>query len=207
MRFLILLILVTGCAGSRQVTDLREMLPDNELSIAQHETVDSVLRHYFTDEAYEAIKDIPLIDGPALSGYAAGTTFLSNVASLVSFNGWGRKVIIQADLLLKWGVKGIVHEYIHHLDDMCRDGELDLFDLEEFREAFWQLERDFNYAWLAINANRLAGDYPFFYDALLGIGDLSEEIAYTADQMAVKVQGPDYMKKVLGRILRFEEPQ
>lgn len=203
MRWLILLILVTGCASNRQVTDLKGFLPKDEARVSRHRTVKSVLRYYFTAKAYKAIKDIPLIDGPAFSGYSAGTTFLSNVASLVTFNGWGRKVIIPVDLLQEWGVAAIIHEYVHHIDDMCRDGDLDLLDLEKFREAFWNLERDFDYAWIAINTNRMVGEYPIFYDTFVSIGDLSEEIAYTADQMAIEVKGPDYMKRVLGRVLRF----
>jgi len=203
MRWLALLVVLSGCAGSRGITDLRELLPPIEAASEHHRTVDSVLRYYFTKAAYGAIKDIPLIDGPAISGYAAGTTFLSNVASLITLNGWGRKVIISKELLGKWGVGAIIHEYVHHLDDMTRDGELDLIDLEAFRKAFLRLETDFKHAWIAINANRAVNSYPIFYDTFLSIGPLSERLAYTADQMAVKNKGPAYMKRALGRILRF----
>lgn len=203
MRWLVLLVVLSGCAGTRGITDLQGVLPEIEAGVEHHRTVDSVLRYYFTEEAYEAIKDIPLIDGPATSGYAAGTTFLSNMASLVTFNGWGRKVIISKELLGRWGVGAIIHEYVHHLDDMTRDGELDLVDLEVFREAFLRLEQDFKHAWIAINANRAIGSYPIFYDTFLSIGPLSERLAYTADQMAVKNKGPTYMKRALRRILRF----
>jgi hypothetical protein len=202
MRWLVLLVVLSGCAGTRGITDLQEFLPEAEAQLVQHRTVDSVLHYYFTDEAYAAIKDIPLIDGPAFSGYAAGTTFLSNVASFVSFNGWGRKVIVPSDLLHEWGVAAIIHEYVHHIDDMTRDGELDLIDLEAFRKAFLLLERDFKYAWIAINANRMVGEYPIFYDTLFSIGPLSERLAYTADQMAANGKGPAYMRIVLSRVLR-----
>lgn len=193
----------TGCASSRQITDLTDILPPDQVA-PHHATVDAVLRYYFTDEAYQAIKDIPLIDGPAVSGYAAGTTFMSNILTLFSFNGWGRKVIFPSDILRKqWGVEGIIHEYIHHLDDMDRDGEGEFIDLEEFRQAFLALQKDFNYAWIAINANNKHAEFPWIYHKLISVGDLSERIAYTGGQMAVTGKGPDYMKRVFRKILRF----
>jgi len=198
----ILLVFLIGCAGHRNITNLSTILPDDEVGPAYHVTVDSVLRHYFTEEAYEVIKDIPLVNGPG--GYAAGTTFLSNVLSVITGNGFGRKVILPVWRIRNvFGVEGIIHEYIHHLDDMCRDGELDLFDLEAFRAAYLLLERDFKHAWIAINANRGYGGYPWFYHVFFSMGDLSERVAYAGSQMGRTGLGPDYMKAVFGRILRF----
>lgn len=202
-RLLLLLLLLAGCSSTRQITDLRELLPEQEASLPHHHTLSTVLRRYFTDEAFDLIEDIPVIDGPAVYGYAAGTTFLSNVASLISGNGWGRKVILPREFLTEWGVEGILHEYFHHIDDMCRDGESDLLDHEEFPSAFAALERDFAYAWIAINTRRKVSRYPWFFHAFLSIGDYSEEMAYTAGQMAARQKGPVYMKKVFRRVFRF----
>lgn len=196
---LLLVLLVAGCAGSRQITDLRGFIPETEARPA-HKSVDTLLNHYFTSRSYALVKDIPLIDGPAFSGYAAGTTFVSNLASLVTLNGWGRKVIIPADLIRNvWGVECIIHEYVHHLDDMDRDGEAELLDLGEFRTAFITLLQDFKYAGLALSAVRKAHETKagFFV-----IGELSEHVAYTAAQMAVTGKGPDYMWHVFRKILR-----
>lgn len=205
-RVILILVLTAGCAGSRQITDLAGNLPADQAGVEHHATVDTVLQHYFTDEAYEAIKDIPLIDGPAMSGYAAGTTFLSNLFSLVTFNGWGRKVIFPLDILREqWGVEGIVHEYWHHLDDMDREGTLDLIDHDAFFDAFLRLERDFHYAYIAIIANRKYAEFSWFYHAFISVGDLSERIAYVAGYMARAGKGPDYMWDVLERIIRRPE--
>ena len=199
-----LLPINSGCASSRRITDLRGALPKDQAGLPYHATVDAVLRHYFTDKAYAAVKDIPLIDGPSMSGYAAGTTFWSNLVSLLSLNGIGRKVIFPKELLRKeWGVEGIVHEYIHHLDDMDRDGEADFINHAEFRKAFIRLEGDFTFAWIAINANRKQAEFPWAYHVFFSVGDLSERIAYTGGQMAVRKTGPDYAKRVFRKILRF----
>jgi len=194
-----------GCASSRQITHLRGYLPIKEAKLAHHKTVDSVLRHYFTDEAYAAIKDIPTINGPAYSGYAAGTSVLSSIASFLTFNGVGRKVIIPTRLLGSWGVSGLIHEYAHHLDDMDRDGELEMIDHNEFLGAFLKLQMDTKYAWLAINADSKAGNPSWFYDTIVGVGYLSERIAYVADQMVSKGKGPDYMWKVFRKM--FKRPK
>lgn len=208
MRYIVtavLLLCLSGCAGTRQTTVL-----DERFGFSMERELSSILRRSFAPEAYDLIKDIPLIDGPAFSGYSAGTSFLSNVVSLLTFNGWGRKVIIPSELIRDvWGIETIIHEYVHQLDDIDRDDDLGLIDKEEFRKAFISLEHDFRYAWIAINANRKAGNPSWFYDTFVGVGPLSERIAYVAGQMATTGRGPDYMWHVLRHVLKngfFDRP-
>lgn len=198
---ILMLALLCGCASSRQIVDLKGMLPPED---RQFETVDDMLRYHLTDEAYALVADIPMIDGPSFSPYAAGTTFLSNLATLVSFNGVGRKVILPSGVLLAWGSEAVLHEYVHHIDEMGRSGDIEpLIDIEEFADAFYMLERDSKYAWLAINTNRRIAAQPFFYDAIISIGPHSEQIAYTVGQIARTGKCPEYLKLVLRRVLRF----
>ena len=195
----VLLALCSGCAGSRTITSLEGYLPANEIRL-EHATVDSMLKHYFTARAYRLIKDIPLVDGPAFSGYAAGTTFFSNVLSLISFNGVGRKVIIPMDLVRDvWGVESIIHEYIHHLEDMDVDGDEETIDHKLFSDGFDLLVRDFTFAWVAINTSiKTAGHWSFLRPSAL-----SEHIAYTGAQLAIAGKAPPYMKAIYTRILRI----
>jgi len=187
------LVVNTGCACSREISNLTDYLPEKEASIPYHQTVDKVLKHYFTPAAYAVIKDIPLIDGPAVGGYAAGVNTWANLASLISFNGYGRKVILPSDSIKYHGVGGIIHEYIHHIDDMCRDGDLKLLDLDEFKWAYLLMAYDRQYAGIVRYAERGASrvwGVDFF-----GIGEMSEHIGYVAQHIATH-DAPHYMKWV-----------
>lgn len=180
----------TGCASSREISNLAEYLPKKELSAPHHKTVDSVLKHYFTPKAYVAIKDIPLIDGPAFSGYAAGVNVWANLASIVSFNGYGRKVVFPSDDLKQHGVEGLIHEYVHHIDDMCRDGELKLLDLDEFRWAYSLMAHDMHYAGIARYTEKRANSD---WTKIFGVGEIAEHVAYVAGYVATH-DAPHYMK-------------
>lgn len=194
----LLITLLSGCAGSRQITSLDAHLPKKE-KLEHHATVDSLLNHYFTDDAYASLKNIPLVDGPAVGGYAAGVNIWANLASLLTLNGWGRKVILPSDSIKQHGVGGIVHEYIHHIDDMCRDGDLNLLNLEEFIWAYKLTARDMRYAgiclWVETRANS-------FWN-VFGVGDLGEHIAYTAQYIVTK-DAPDYLRWVFRKVLRLK---
>lgn len=178
------------------------MLPKVERGFPHHNTVDDIKRRYFTDAAYEAIRHIPTVVGPTGHAYAAGSTFLSNVASFLTFNGVGRKVVVTRSKIEGWGIDIFLHEFTHHLDDMDRDGDGEFVDHDEFREAYERLLLDEDYKWLRSYVKRALEPYSDFYNAFLGIGDLSEEMAYVASGMASSGVGPEYMWHAMRGILR-----
>jgi len=209
------LVLSSGCASSRTVTNLEEYLPKEEFNSEYLSTTDELLQHYFTTRAYDALKDIPLIDG--LGHYAAGVTVWSNLLSFFTFNGVGRKVVLESDMLKKvWanpnlksnlGSDGmcaevVVHEYIHHLDDLDRDGDSNprFIDLDEFKEAYLKLANDSIFAGITLWVERRYNDYAFISDNL-GVGELSEHVAYIGQYIADGLNVPNYMKRVFRNVL------
>lgn len=195
----IFIIMLTGCASSREIKTMAECLSKEELKNPNHVTIDKIKKYYFTKKAYEAIKRIPAIDGPAINGYAAGVNVWSNIASFVTCNGIGRKIIVPKKSVAQWGVSILIHEYVHHLDDMTRDGEANFINYDEFRKAYELMAKDSKwhglYLWIESRANSLVTE-------LFGVGEMSEHIAYTA-QCLVTRGGPDYMKYVFRKILRI----
>jgi len=190
-----LLLVLIGCAGFRQVDNLDGHV-ENDLFV----TVRDVLKHCLTDSAFVAVRDIPLINGPAVSAYAAGTTFGSNIVSFLTFNGVGRKVIVSDCSFDRWGLEVIIHEYVHHLDDLDRDGLGEFIDLGEFKHYYLLMSRDRRWAGVVSWVEGMC-NY-FVLPDWLGMGDLSEHVAYTA-QFLVFRGGPDYMKFVFRKMLRL----
>jgi hypothetical protein len=197
---IILLIFLAGCASTREITDTRPYLSEQELKNPNHVTVDKIKRHYFTDKAYEAIKNIPAIDGPAASGYSAGVNFWTNIASFITCNGVGRKIITPEKSMHQWGVALLIHEYTHHLDDIDRDGEGEFIDHEEFKKMFIIMAHDMQRRGLAMWAEK---QNDMMASEFFGVGHMSEQIAYLAQYLALN-DGPDYMKYVFRKILRLK---
>jgi hypothetical protein len=193
---LLLAISITGCATP--LNYIQPYLPEKEQSNPNHLTVSSVLEHYFTPQAHQRLKEIPAVTHFGFSAYAAGVNIWADIASLVTLAGVGRKVIIPMHTLNSWGVSSIIHEYIHHFDDLDRDGEEDWIDPGEFKQAYLMMARDHKYAGIAmwVEGQTAKDSLPSF----MGIGELSEHIAYVAQHLALK-DGPDYMKYVYRKIL------
>jgi len=194
------LALNTGCASSREITNLSGHLPKKEVSFVYHQTLDKALKHYFTPVAYNAIKDIPLIDGPAVGGYAAGVNGWANFTSIISLNGYGRKVILPSNSIKQHGIGGIIHEYIHHVDDMCRDGELKLLNLKEFKWAYLLMANDMQYAGIVRYVEKRANSV---WASIFGVGEMSEHIGYVAQYITTH-DAPHYMKWVFRRVLNLK---
>jgi len=190
----------TGCAGYREIINLVDHLPEKEANAPHHQTLNSLKTYYFLPDPYAAIKDIPLIDGPASGGYAAGVNGWANFASIITLNGYGRKIILPSDSIKQHGVGGIIHELIHHIDDMCRDGELKLLDLDEFRWAYLLMAHDRHYAGIVRYVEKRANNN---WASLFGGGEMSEHIAYVAQYIATH-EAPHYMKWVFRRILTLK---
>lgn len=102
MRVLLVLLLVFSVGCATKITQLNPLLPKWERNI-NNETVDSFLKHRFTDKAYQYLKDIPLVDGFCYTPFVSGVNVWSNLASFFTLNGVGRKVIFEKEMISKWG--------------------------------------------------------------------------------------------------------
>jgi hypothetical protein len=109
-------------------------------------------------------------------------------------------VIAPEGSLAQWGVAILVHEYTHHLDDITRDEEGNFLDHEEFKRAFLLMANDMRWRGLYIWAEKQNN---MMTSKAFGVGDMSEQIAYIAQHLALK-GGPDYMKHVFRKILRLK---
>jgi len=197
----ILVVLLAGCYTP--YTNIKDLLPENQARAEYNCTIDGILHYYFTEEAYSVIKDIPTVNGVSFGPYAAGTTFLSEVASILMGTGYGRKVIMTDESFRNWGIGGIIHEYVHHLDDIGRDGGTRWVDIAEFIQQYNKCVLDFKYRGL--------GDYIDFYanrwfTNTFGIGPHSEYIAYVSDYFYNK-KTPEYLRYVYRKILRLDRIQ
>lgn len=201
---LMLLVWCTGCANGREIKYLskymdakdRTVVLDNGALMSLN-TVDDVLKWYFTDDAYEAIKDIPVINGPLDTGYASGVNIWTDIASFLTLNGVGRKVVLHENKLKMHGLKSIIHEYVHHLDDMTRDGTANFIDYDEFFQAYISMSRHRQFGLDTIEIEKLSNRW---YTDLFGVGEIAEHIAYTGDFLLRKSYSP--MEHVFRKIFR-----
>lgn len=201
MRWLVMVLLVLFLSGCYvQYDNIRDTLPVKQQNAIHHETVDTVLKHYFTDEAYAAIKEIPMVEGAAYTPYVVGVNGWSVFVSVLIGNGYERKVIMTRGSLKSWGISSIIHEYIHHLDDMDRDGEGEWIDHNEFIEAYKRLGRDMRYAGIVHYVEKKADHW---FTNWFGVGEYSEYIAYTGGYI-FNHDSPSYLKHTFRKILRFK---
>lgn len=209
-RFIFLAILpllfLTGCYTP--ITKLDNYLPKKEL--VKFPTVDAVLQSYFTERAYQAIKDIPTVEGVTPTAYAAGTSRWSSIVSWISGSGTGRKIVFSPENLSLDGCAGLVHEYVHQLDDMSRDNpeSYQWINIEVFLQAYEMLSNDSKYESIKPWCDGLS-DY--WITDIFGIGYGSEQIAYIAMFLTRKnkktgklEEAPEYLKAVFGKVLNIE---
>lgn len=185
MRVLILLlILLSGCACS-EITDISPYLKVGDIKTINGCSVDDVKRHFFTDEAYELIKDIPLKLYPDfLSPHAGGTTALSTLVGVLSLNGPGRQVYIPEKALKdEKTLTHIIHEYIHQIDDIGRDGGPELIKLDEFQEGYASCYGHQQFHGIVMMTERYAN---FWFTDWFGIGDYAEHVAYVGACIATQ---------------------
>jgi hypothetical protein len=198
--FFVLIILLTSC--SSPIENIGQYLPGKpEL------TRDEFLKKYFTPEAYNVLRDIEIIDGPCFAPYAAGTSIWSTIASFISFNGVGRKIICHSNMIKNIGIPGLLHEYIHHLDDMTRDGDGDWISVVEFSDAYKRLATEteiipntnivvYKYAYDIQYIEHIANDW---FTDLFGIGPMSEHIGWSM-KFLFSGRAPDYFKWVFRKV-------
>lgn len=228
MRLLIILLLFfAGCSST--ITEIGPLLPKSERPVnfiaplgktynfrKQNTTIDSFLKYHFTDDAYYYLKDIPLVDGPCSAPYAAGVNFWSSAASFLSLNGIGRKVILNPEMLFKYGKKALIHEYVHHLDDLTRDGEANFINLDEFKLAYARLAKESHlvnthenyYIRIMTHLDKIKvveRSSNIWFTNTFGVGDMAEHIAYSSHMILGKKDVPDYFKRVYRKVFRVCE--
>lgn len=102
-----------------------------------------MLLNYFTPEAVEKLKHIPVVEAHFLFNdqiYAAGRNFFINVVQSIGGYGWGRKTIIKDSNPKNASfTHEMLHEYIHHASS------LGFIDDNEFDKAWKKLSADPKY--------------------------------------------------------------
>jgi len=161
--------------------------------------IDTQLKKHFTPEAQKALTDIKIYEGLHINSYVVGVNFWSNLISFLTFNGLGRKIISSQGTLSDGCVDTVIHEYMHQLDDMDRDGEIEIIDQLAFWKAFLQMHSD---AATQEITNNILDKSDQTVTNIFGIGPVSEVIAYTASWI---VENPDlcplYMHQVFADVL------
>ena len=202
---------MAGCVTPVDI--LKDYLPLKESKIKHLETVDTMLQYYLTDEAYNAVKDIPIVEAFTVGGsYVSGCNIPGDIAAIFTLVGPGRKVILDKDAIKAWGFTAILHEYVHHLDDMTRDGEADFINVEEFEAALRSLviyTQVIDTDRLKIRVHPYVGQYSRIItraensrsNGMLGLGKYSEHIAYTAQDLFSSPY-PDNMKQVFRKVFK-----
>ncbi len=196
---ILLLLTQTGCYS--HIQSLEGYLPEDE--VKNYPTVDALRKARYTDKAYTAIKNIPVVDGFTPSGYAAGTSVWSSIYSFLTGTGLGRKIVFDKDNLNKQGYVGIIHEDIHHFDDMDRDDEADWINHGVFFKAYEMLSKDQQFKGIQLWCESRANDW---IPNTFGVGYGAEHIAYIGMFLTNKDKKlvPDYLKAVFSKILKLE---
>lgn len=192
MRYILalLLSLFAGC----NTIELTRIRTNDKYAENGYLNIDVQLARHFTPEAQVAIQDIKIYEGLHINSYVVGVNFWSNLISFITFNGLGRKIITSQGTLHDGPVSTIIHEYVHQLDDMDRDGEIEIIDQLEFEKAFLQMQADPTTQEAAAYILEKADH---FITNIFGIGPMSEVIAYTASWI---VANPDLCPMCMHRV-------
>lgn len=162
-------------------------------------SVDAFLKQIFTDKAYDAIKDIPVVTGPLFgTGLASGTSLTSKIISFFMFADWKRRAVLSEVGLKEYGLEGVIHELIHHLDDLTRDGEADFLNIEEFIVGYKSCIGDMQ--WHGI-CRFVENRNPDNWISAFGVGDHAERIAFCG-QLFWKQGGPEPLEYAFRKIFR-----
>lgn len=174
----VLCVALSGCGS--QITNIDELRNDKYDKRSQAHTVDELLKEVFTDEAYAAIKDIPVESAWIKTAMAGGSSIPSSLYQFIMGNGFGRKVLMgpgyieDKDFI---GFSSLIHEYVHHLDDITRDGDGEFINIDSFIIAYASCYGTPQFHGITIFVESAQGN---FITDNFGIGPHSERIAYTA---------------------------
>ena len=193
MRVLLLLLLVLMGCNTVEIQTIRK---DKKIFV-----VSEILEQQFTSEALSALHNIKIYEGFHFHSYVTGVNIWSNIASFITFNGVGRKVISsQGTMADSDPISSIVHEYTHQLDDLDRDRVIEIIDHSEFWNAFLLMRREPS---LREATDTILDHADRWITNIFGIGPTSEIIAYTASWVVRNPEEcPFPMHQALSRILK-----
>ncbi len=191
MRWLILLTLLVGCLTPVNTIEIK--------SEGKTQSADDFIRETFTDEAYEHLKDIKIYKSPSDTfGVALGTSNWSYVLSIPLGLGFDRSVLILDSTDDR---TQLIHELVHQLDDIGRDGGREFINPIEFYRIYARCRKYTKYRYIVTygEGNSL---FHWFVTQLFGIGKHSERIASVADIIWDRNDVPENMKRLYRKIFR-----
>lgn len=197
-------ILLSGCyTPVTQMPDVVNQRQQEEFirsGVTRTETIDEFLRQILTDEAYQAVKDIPIVTGPLFgTGLASGTSGSSKFISLFMFADCDRRAVLSEVGLREYGLEGVIHELLHHLDDLTRDGDGDFIDVEEFLTGYEACARSHQYHGIYRFVENKNPDA--WLTNMFGVGKHAERIAFCG-QLFWKQGGPPELEYAFRKIFR-----
>lgn len=160
----------------------------------------NILKKYFTDEAFEKLKDIPVVSGSKLGdyqAYAAGRNCFINFIQFLIGYGWGRKTIIIGEYVTK---ETIIHEYVHHAS------AIGLLNDDDFSEVWDIMEKDEKYKNLTQSIEEIIDrHYNSTFMTLIPLLRTLERESLLAEKTMINPEAiPDYVKKIYSKTLKYE---
>ena len=158
-----------------------------------------VLNKYFTDEAFEVLKQIPVVVGETVWNYeahATGRNVVINTAEYVLGFGFGRKTVIADEHSVTEQL--LLHEYVHHAS------AVGLIDDELFSVAWEQMANDSEYNMITKSIdNIIEQNYPGPLMFCFPKWKLIERESKLAEKIVFEnVKVPGYVKNVYSSTLR-----
>lgn len=200
---LIALPFLVGCysplTNLDEIVNTRQQAEFTKTNLDRCTSIKVFLQTILTDEAFDAIKDVPIVTGPLFgTGLASGTSGSSKFISLFMFADCERRAVLSEIGVKEYGIEGVIHELIHHLDDLTRDGDAQFIDVEEFLRGYEVCATNQTYH----------GTYRFVENrnpdgwiTAFGVGDHAERIAFCG-QLFWKQGGPPELEYAFRRIFR-----
>ena len=158
-----------------------------------------ILQKYFTKEAFEKLKDVPIYEGETFQEYQAhalGRNFFMNCGQSMLGYGWGMKTVIADEKTITDEL--ICHEYTHHAS------ALGIIDDKKFSEEWNKMFEDEKYK---LTTEQIDETITEKYPALIYITPkwrtMERESKLTEKIIFEKTQIPAEMKKVYEKMLKF----
>lgn len=191
MRYIFLLVFLTGCLSPVSNFEIK--------TEGRVESVDDFIKKTFTDDAYKHLRDISVYESPSNTfGAALGTSNWSYVISVLFGLGFDRSVLIFNSNDVR---THLIHELVHHLDDIGRDGGKEFIDPIEFYRIYARSRKYTRYRYIVEYAEQRTV-FHWLITSLFGIGEHSERIASCADVIWDRNDVPEDMKKLFRKIFR-----
>lgn len=159
-----------------------------------------VLNKYFTNNSFEKLKSVPVVQGRVFYNYcahAAGRNFAMNCAQIFAGYGWGKKTIITSEKQLSDSI--VLHEYIHHAS------AFGLIDDAQFADSWNKMAQQEKYKKLANKIDEEINEYrPQIIMDSFNIWRTIERESKLAEKIIFeKAEIPKEMKQVYEKTLKF----